>query len=308
VRVLIPARNEQARLGAMLASVFAALARAQQLGAHWQSDVLVVLDRCSDASRQVALSAGARVLDCPAPGGKVAALQAGASAQVDVHVCIDADVLVGPCTLFDLVEALRCAPQLLASCPPLRPEPLRGLVTPLAWALHRYNAARGFSSERLWLSGRCYAVRELTFPAPAELRARALQRPSTVRVPGLADPLLADDVWLSRALLARRPDAIRHVDTDPVIYRSPASYRGMSRTFRRLRRELQRIDLLFPELPGPGRDRRVDTLRGISDRLALLLFQGALLGCRLEARLESALQRWPGYVPDPWPVISESKA
>jgi glycosyltransferase involved in cell wall biosynthesis len=307
VRVVIPARNEQARLGALLASVARGQALAERLGAAWHAEVLVVLDRCTDATLQVARRAGVSVLECPAPGGKVEALRAGLSPQFDVHVCIDADVMLGGRTLFDLVETLLDQPQVLAACPPFSPEPLAGWSTPLAWALHRYNAARGFSSERLWLSGRCFALRFVDFPSPAEVRERALRVPPSLRVPALEEPLLADDVWLSRALLARSARAIRHVETDPVLYRAPSTLRGMSRTYRRLRRELRRIDLLFPDLPGPGRDRRVDSLHGLSDRLAFALFQLALLACRAHAQLEEALHSGLQHRLDPWPVVRESK-
>jgi hypothetical protein len=241
------------------------------------------------------------------PGGKVEALRAGMSDAADIHVCIDADVALGPRTLFDLVETLRREPGVLATCPPLTPEPLVGFPTPLGWALHRYNAARGFSSERLWLSGRCYALRRVAFPAPQEMAERAARVPRSRAFPGISAPLAADDVWLTRALLAHGAHSIRHVVTDPVSYRAPSSFLGMSRTYRRLRRELARVDRLFPELPSPGRDRRVDSLHDPRDRLALALFRGALLGCRAHAKLEELRHAVAGGAPDPWPVVTESK-
>jgi len=125
--------------------------------------------------------------------------------------------------------------------------------------------------------------------------------------PWLSAPLMADDVWLSRALAARAPGAIRHIHTDPVAYRAPATLRGMSRTYRRLRRELARIDRLFPELPGPGRDREVDRLRGARDRLAFAIFQLALALCKAHAWLEEGAHRLASTSPDPWPVVRESK-
>jgi glycosyltransferase involved in cell wall biosynthesis len=305
VRIVVPARDEEARLAALLASVSRALAVARELGARWRSDLIVVTDRCRDQTARVASAGGAQVLDCPAPHGKVEALRAGLSHDADVNVCIDADVVLGARTLFDLVETLRSDPSALAACPPLAPLPLVRPATPLAWALHRYNAARGFSSERLWLSGRCYALRFVAFPTPAELAARARARAALD--PALHAPLQADDVWLSRFLLAQRAQAIRHVDTDPVHYRAPNSWRGMSRSYRRLRRELRRIDRLFPELPGPGRDRQLDSLHGARDRLAYAIFQLALAGCRAHASFEDAAQRWFAREPDAWPVVEESK-
>lgn len=306
VRIVVPARNEQARLGPMLTSVRHALDTAEELGARWQSERVVVLDRCDDQTERTARDAGASVLACPPPFGKVEALRAGMRRDGAIHVCADADVLLGPRTLFDLVETLLREPTVLVACPPLAPLPLDLPATPLAWALQRYNAARGFSSERLWLSGRCYALRFVDFPEPGELARRA-EEFGTARFRGQSARLLADDIWLSRALLAHGAHALRHVDTDPVLYRAPSSLRGMSRTYRRLQRELARVDLLFPELPRPGRDRKVDSLHGARDRLALAIFQLALTGCRAHAQLEAAAEAWLSSAPDPWPVVKESK-
>lgn len=306
VRIVVPARNEAARLGAMLESVARGLQHACEAGATWSSELVVVLDRCDDDTLRIARQAGARVLHCSPPFGKVEALRAGLSHEATLHVCIDADVVLGRRTLFDLVETLRREPHALAACPPLAPLPLERPITPLAWSLHRYNAARGFSSERLWLSGRCYAVRQLDFPAPVELRQRA-ERHGSRRFRAARAPLLADDIWLSRHLLAQRSDAIRQVDTDAVLYRAPRSLRGMSRTYRRLRRELARVDELFPELPSPGRDRQIDRLQSVPDRLAMLLFQLALAVCRAHAGLERAAETWLAVAPEPWPRVRESK-
>ena len=306
VRIVVPARNEQARLGAMLGSVRHALRTAEELGARWQTELVVVLDRCHDQTERIARDAGASVIVCPPPFGKVEALRAGLRRDGALHVCADADVLIGPRTLFDLIETLLLAPNVLAASPPLAPLPLVLPATPLAWALQRYNAARGISSERMWLSGRCYALRFVDFPEPVELARRA-EASGATRFHGQSAPLLADDIWLSRALLARASQAIRHVDTDPVRYRAPSSWRGMSRTYRRLQRELTRVDLLFPELPRPARDRRVDSLHGLRDRLAFSIFQLALAGCHVHAQLELAAEAWLSSAPDPWPVVKESK-
>ncbi len=111
---------------------------------------------------------------------------------------------------------------------------------------------------------------------------------------------MADDVWLSRWLLAQHPAAIAHVDTDPVVFRPPSTMRGMSRTWRRLRRELDVVDRLFPELPAPGRDRRVE-LRSLADRVALAVFTAALWACRVHAASVNVED-------DNWLVVSESKA
>ncbi|HEY1100750.1 MAG TPA: glycosyltransferase [Myxococcota bacterium] len=296
VRVVVPAKNEARSLPALLDSVHAAIAVARAEHPDWAIDVVVVAHRCVDDTAAVARDRGAVVVVCDVAGGKVEALRAGLN-DADCFVCIDADVVVGPRTIRDLVTALLASSSTLATCPPLAVPGAPAKWTPLAWALWRYNRARGFSKERLWLSGRCYAVRHVTFPTITEMTKRA----ETAGV--LAGPLLADDIWLSRALLAQGDDAIVHVDTDPVVFRPPATFSGMARTWRRLRRELRRIDVLFPELPSPGRDRRID-MRGrpLADHVALAIFRAAL-----------RLVRWQGRFFDDddedeaWPVIAESK-
>ena len=298
VRIVVPARNEARALPALLKSIAVAIATARDRGAIWNVEVVVVTDRCSDDTAAVAVAAGATVIEAPAPGGKVEALRAGLCDGVDVHVFVDADVVVGPATLLDLVTTLLASPTTLATCPPLAVPEKPVSLSPLSWALWRYNRARGFSSERLWLSGRCYAARTVTFPTVAEMsnRCRAAGWPP--------QPLRADDLWLSRSLLQHGAAAIVHVDTDPVVFRPPATLAGMSRTWRRLRRERRVVDVLFPELKGPGRDRAVDMEgRPFADRLALAIFAIALQLCRLHTAL---LDRFDADT-DPWPVVTESK-
>lgn len=301
VRVVVPARNEARSLPALLASVQTAIARARDRGAAWDVVVVVVTDRCTDDTAAIARDHGAVVSDAT-EAGKVEALRAGFDNAADVHVCVDADVVMGADTLFDLVQTLLTTPTALATCPPLAVPPSPAKVTPLAWALWRYNRARGFSSERLWLSGRCFAVRHVDFPTVVEMTKRALDASASA----LAGPLLADDVWLSRRLLHHGgAGAIVHVDTDAVVFKPPATFVGMSRTWRRLRREVRRIDVLFPELPGPVRDRAIDMSgRPHSDRVALLIFRAALWLCRAHAWW---LDRF-ATDDDHWPVVAESKA
>jgi glycosyltransferase involved in cell wall biosynthesis len=286
VRVVVPAHNEAASLPAMLCSVHAAAGYACER-TPWHIEVVVVANRCADDTAAVARAHNARVIETDTVG-KVEALRAG-MVDADVYVCVDADVVVGGRTLFDVVQALLSTTTTLAACPPLAVPPLRWPCTPLSWALHRYNKHRGFSRERLWMSGRFYAVRSIEFPTVEDIKKR-----------GGRGPLLADDVWLSRWLLAQDAAAIVHVDTDPVVFRPPSTLRGMSRTWRRLRRELRVVDTLFPELPSPGRDRRVE-LPSLTDRLAMAIFSAALWLCRVHARF---------FVDDDdrWLVVPESKA
>jgi cellulose synthase/poly-beta-1,6-N-acetylglucosamine synthase-like glycosyltransferase len=92
--VLIPAHNESQGIGATLAAIFADCRPGDR--------VLVVADRCTDATAQIARSAGADVLERgeDEPPGRAAARQAGLDhareLDWDVVAMLDADSLIEP--------------------------------------------------------------------------------------------------------------------------------------------------------------------------------------------------------------------
>ena len=102
VSVIIPARNEEATLPAILASL-----RALPL-----VEVVVVDDSSVDGTAAVALSGGATVLTAspPPPGwtGKARACQLGAdAASGDLLLFLDADTVLAPDALEGLRQALK---------------------------------------------------------------------------------------------------------------------------------------------------------------------------------------------------------
>ena len=310
VRIVVPARNEAGRLGQCLAALLESVEYARGIVGHGASecrdiDIVVVVDRCSDGTAAIARHFSVSVLDCPPPFGKVEALRAGFADVADIDgavvVGVDADVVVGRRTIGDLLTTIEAGHGVLVACPPLRPLPPRHR-TPLAWALYRYNVQRGFSSERRWFNGRCWASRHVAFPTTPAMSKRADDVGLAPDHP-LRGPLLAEDIWLSRHITDRGGEAaIAVIDTDPVDFRPPATIAGMTNYWRRLRRELWRIDVLFPELRSPPA-RRPDLLATApaSDRVAWWMFQAALTWCRWRARNDAALV-------DEWHVVAESKA
>ena len=102
--VVIPARDEEAPLARLLASIARSQSRPQR--------VVVVDDGSTDGTAAVARRAGAEVLDPGEPPagwtGKCWACQQGATAATaEVLVFLDADVTLGPTALGDLVALQR---------------------------------------------------------------------------------------------------------------------------------------------------------------------------------------------------------
>ena len=308
VLVVVPARDEAQRVGAMLLSLEGAVARAAVR--HDISDV-VVAHACTDGTCDAASAAiaawrsppaFARITRCDDAGGKVHAIvhgveSAGANGRAapDVVVVVDADVVVPEGVIVALVDAVGDG-AVVASAPRAPLPPQRRSI--LAKALHRYNHTRGFGASRQWFNGRCYATRRWDFPSEREMNARA-------RSCGHDDgPLLADDVWLSRVALRDGPGAIVEVAGPPILYRAPETLFGMCQHLRRLRREVGRIDALFPELPRPPPE-GPPHLSSVADVWAFCVFRVALSLCRLwlwwEAQSATTMT-------SSWNTVPETKA
>lgn len=124
--VILPASNEEGWIG----PCFDALLASDPTG--MPAEVVVVANGCRDGTvaqaqaRAAAAQAagwGLRVLDL-AQGGKLAALNAGdAAAQGDIRVYLDADVLVSPGLMAQLVQALDRPDAAYASGTPVIPRP-----------------------------------------------------------------------------------------------------------------------------------------------------------------------------------------
>jgi glycosyl transferase family 2 len=298
IPLVITARDEARSIGACLDALLAAAAIAEARCAI-RIAPLVVLDDCRDETGAIAAARGVRCIT--SSGGKVAAQRAGLC-EAPFHLFSDADITVAPDTLAALCDAMLGDPALAVAFPPKQPVPPRGR-TALARALHIYNARRGFSSERSWFSGKLFAIRRWAIPDAHELAHRAATlRPS--RFYDYAAPLRVDDIYLSRAVAPLRETA-----AGTVWFRAPETLRGMYRYYRRMRRELERIDALFPETRSAP-PRKPDLLATASrdERRAWQLFQLALAGCRLAYRAERVACDRLGMAPgDPWPVIAETK-
>lgn len=307
VPVTIAAKNEEGCLGACLDALLASVEYAAARGIV--CELLVVLDDCSDDTEGVARARGVRTLR--ASGGKVEAQRAGLR-EGPFCVFVDADVLVTPPTLAALVEAMRARPEVVVASPPRRPLPpvARGW---LAWALHVYNRERGFSSQRFWFNGKCFAMRGWSVPTRAELAHRIARLPVD-RFYDYAAGMRVDDIYLSRMVVAAAgPSGLTETDEGCVVYRAPETWRGMYRYYRRMRMEFERVSALFPELDAAAArygERRADRLATapLAGRVAYGTFTLALAVCMGLYRLERAYyQRFARTNCPAWPPVEETK-
>ena len=306
VPVTIAAKNEGRCIGACLDAVLAAVAFAR---GQAEFDVLVVADDCSDDTEAVARGRGVAVLR--SSGGKVEAQRAGLRAG-EFNVFLDADVIVTPPTLRAMAEVMRARAEVMVAWPRRRPLP-PVQSTWLARALHVYNKERGFSSQRTWFNGKCFAMRGWSVPTRAELAGRIAGLPDD-NFYDYAAGMRVDDIYLSRKVVAEHgPAALVETTEGCVYYRAPETLRGMYRYYRRMRMEIERVSALFPELNGAhGKfgTRGADLLAEatLTDKIAYCEFQLALAVCRAGYLVERAYYQHVADARCPaWPPVEETK-
>ncbi len=308
VPVTVAAKNEERTLGACLDALLAS-ARHAEARASVRFDVLVVLDDTTDGSAAVARARGVRTL--ASSGGKVEAQRAGLRGG-PFAIFVDADVLVTEPTLAALAEVMLARPEVMVASPPRLPLAPRSRRR-LARVLHVYNRERGFSSQRTWFNGKCFAMRGYAVPTRAEMAPRIARLP-TSRFYDYAAGMRVDDVYLSRRVVAEHgPAALVETGEGCVYYRAPETWRGMYRYYRRLRMELSRVSALFPELDeaharfGARRADRLATAP-LADRLAHAQVQLAFALCGVGYRIERAYYQHLARGPCPaWPPVEETK-
>jgi hypothetical protein len=164
----------------------------------------------------------------------------------------------------------------------------------LAEALYVYNLRQGFSTRRRYFHGQCFAIRRWSAPTLEQLRPRLARLPRRDNFYRFGDGLRVDDVYLSRLVLHEHgPAAIREVPAARVHFRPAETLAGMYRYYKRMRREIERLDLLFPEMRQAHRlhGRRRTDLAALGrapgrERRLWRLFQAALWLCRAWYHLE----------------------
>ena len=108
--------------------------------------------------------------------------------------------------------------------------------------------------------------------------------------------------------------AIAETTEGEVLFRAPETLRGMNRYYRRMRRELERLDRMFPETAAVHRrtGRRAPdqlAMAPFAERMQYALFSSALAVCRVAYVAERAWVRHVRRAPRPaWPPVEETKA
>lgn len=191
ISVVIPARDEEARIAGVLAPL---------AGARGVIEVIVVDDCSSDETARVAREHGARVVDgAPLPRGWVGkpwALQQGlVAATGDVVVFLDADVEPDPALpaavalLLDEAGADLTSAQLRFACPDPAQRVLHpALLTTLVYRLGPLDTVERIPASVAAINGQCFAVRRT-----ALLNAGGF---------GVVSAIPTDDIALARALKA----------------------------------------------------------------------------------------------------------
>lgn len=308
VPVTIPAKNEARALGPCLDALLASAGDAE-LCRELRFDFLVVLDDCTDGTAGVARGRGVRTL--ASTGGKVEAQRKGLRPG-PFSIFVDADVIVTPPTLRALADLMLARPEVVVASPPKLPLAPRSR-SPLARALHAYNHARGYSSQRTWFNGKCFAIRRFDVPTRPELAPRVARLPRD-RFFDYEAGMRVDDIYLSRSIVAAHgPAALAETTEGCVYFRAPETVRGMYRYYRRMRMELARVSALFPELePAHARfgARRADRLAAapLGEKIGYAGLQLAFGLCGGAYHLERMYyQRVSRHACPAWPPVEETK-
>jgi glycosyltransferase involved in cell wall biosynthesis len=310
IPLVVAAHNEEQSIEACLRSLLRA-AEVAEASLPVRLLPLVVADRCSDRTEEIAASLGVPVRRVA--GGKVAAQRAGVR-PAPFLIFSDADVTVDPPTLRGLCRLLLERPEVQVAYPPRAPLPPR-FSSLVAACLYSYTVHEGFQQRRTWFDGKLFAIRRFEVPTTEAIqpRIRGLV-PDRFYAP--YQGIVADDIYLSRKIVHEHGlDALACGGEGCVRFRSPGTLRGMYAYYRRIRRELERTDLLFPEMAETGRrfgSRETDWEKFWAapprDRAFFALFQGldAALGGVYAA--ERVYYRHLASTECPcWPRIPETK-
>jgi glycosyltransferase involved in cell wall biosynthesis len=281
ITVGVTARNEERCIAATLRSLIESAVWAEQRGVA-SYDLVALLDECTDGTEAI-VRGFPRVRVVHARGGLIEAQRLLSRSQPFV-IYSDADIQVAHSVLADLTSAMQADPALQVAYPRKRPLPpsRRSLM---AAALYCYNRVEGFQKARRYFNGRLFAIRDWQAPTLEQLAPRLAALPRDCFY-DYHSGLQVDDIWLSRDVLLRHgADAVREIGSAEIGFRPAETFVGMYRTYLRMRREIERLNRLFPEsIPvhqQRGYDWEAERRAAWRDRVLWRVFRVALGICKL---------------------------
>lgn len=308
ITIGVTAKNEERCIGATLETLLkaASLAESERIGLF---EVVAILDDCTDTTEEV-VRRFPSVGVIRSSGGLIEAQRKIAGRRPFV-IFSDADILIGENVIAELVRTMLSEPTLQVAYPRKRPLPPERHSL-MADALHCYNRVEGFQQSRRYFNGKLFAIRDWNAPTLEELAPRL----AGLSRDGFYDfhaGFRVDDIWLSRDILRRHgADAIRELPHVEIRYRPPETFEGMYRMYLRMRREIERLDLMFPETRREhqtrGYDREAERRAPIRDRLLWRVFRVALGFCRARYAAERFyFQRISSRLISAWKPVPETK-
>lgn len=309
ITLAVTARNEESCIAATLRSIVRAAEFADAQG-RVSVRLMAILDDCTDRTEEIVRHGFPQMEIMLASGGLIEAQRLVAHQKPFVIFC-DADVILDEQAIAALAHEMLDDPALqvaYAAKSPLPPE----RHTLMAAALYCYNRVNGFQTARRYFSGKFFAIRDWRAPSLTELAPRLQNLPRDAFYDCHAG-LRVDDIWLSRDILSRHgQEAIREVPEAHLHYRPAETFEGMYRVYLRMTREIERLNIMFPEtIPvhqQRGYDRAALEAAPWRDRWLWQVFRIALGLCRARYRLERFYyQKLATQTLDAWQPVEETK-
>ncbi len=303
ILIAITAKNEELTIRDTIVSIrFAIVAAEQALGVSYELNVVL-----NDSTDKTVENIPPDISIITTVGGIVEAQRAVAN-MTSFVIFSDADILVSPEALIEVTRAMKDDSDLAVAYPnkiPLNPVNSSWL----AKALYTYNKNHGFENTRLHFNGKFFAIRNWDIP-----KKQAFQNLNGDPLWSLQNGVIADDIYLSKSILFNLgAEAIQQTD-GVIYYQAPASFKGMYQYFRRMKIELKRVELLFPDLYWhKGAERKTDFAKLKSacsrEKFDWMVFQLALRFCNLrfwwEKKRVHEQNRSLGTI---WEPIEETKS
>jgi glycosyltransferase involved in cell wall biosynthesis len=306
IPVCVTAKNERKSLPQLLTSLRAAKKFAELNGPH-RFELTLVLNDNTDNTLDLIDLCDLKIMETT--GGLIEAQRAFVLTHpAPYHIFSDADIIVPKDALLRISEAME---NQLTRIAYLEKTPvLPKSSSHLARSLYLYNLNNGYQSERNYLNGQFFAIKEWDIPLSPAFDARK-NNPFLALEQGIR----CDDIYLSRKVLHEDGRSAIVLIDSALKYRAPESLRGMYRKYQRMVLEIERLNVFFPEtIPTHvnfGKRKFLPkklSFRPHLEKLYYLYFLAALQLCKVWYHLEKFFytKRRSGSCPT-WRPVEETK-